>query len=299
MTAASGIRTARAEQHRVETWAKVSGRTAGSGALVSREILGERSGSCNDGTGKRDHREPGGTTHATGTARGRWSRAAAAGSAGRSPSGSPARGRTSSSTISTSRARREQTLAEVEAAGRRGVLIQADLSRTDEARRLIDRGGPAARAARHPGQQRRDREARPVRRGHGGGLRQGPGRQPQGDLLHHPGVRAAPARREAAGQDHQHQLGARGAAVPRLLDLLRQQGRHPAPDPRPGRRAGRPRHHGQRHRPGRDRHRDQPALLDDKPRVERLLKQIPLGRMGKPEDVAASPPSSPRPTPTM
>jgi glucose 1-dehydrogenase len=28
------------------------------------------------------------------------------------------------------------------------------------------------------------------------------------------------------------------------------------------------------------------ALLDDKPRVERLLKQIPLGRMGKPEDVA-------------
>jgi glucose 1-dehydrogenase len=29
------------------------------------------------------------------------------------------------------------------------------------------------------------------------------------------------------------------------------------------------------------------SLLDDKPRVERLLKQIPLGRMGKPEDVAA------------
>ena len=29
------------------------------------------------------------------------------------------------------------------------------------------------------------------------------------------------------------------------------------------------------------------ALLDDKPRVERLLKQIPLGRMGKPEDVGA------------
>ncbi len=28
------------------------------------------------------------------------------------------------------------------------------------------------------------------------------------------------------------------------------------------------------------------ALLDDRPRVERLLKQIPLGRMGKPEDVA-------------
>ena len=31
-----------------------------------------------------------------------------------------------------------QTLAEVESAGRRGVLIQADLSCTDEARRLID-----------------------------------------------------------------------------------------------------------------------------------------------------------------
>jgi glucose 1-dehydrogenase len=29
------------------------------------------------------------------------------------------------------------------------------------------------------------------------------------------------------------------------------------------------------------------SLLDDKPRVERLLKQIPLGRLGKPEDVAA------------
>ena len=29
------------------------------------------------------------------------------------------------------------------------------------------------------------------------------------------------------------------------------------------------------------------TLLDDKPRVERLLAQIPLGRMGKPEDVAA------------
>src|SRR5205823_4246023 len=29
------------------------------------------------------------------------------------------------------------------------------------------------------------------------------------------------------------------------------------------------------------------SLLDDRPKVERLLKQIPLGRMGKPEDVAA------------
>ena len=29
------------------------------------------------------------------------------------------------------------------------------------------------------------------------------------------------------------------------------------------------------------------SLLDDQPRVERLLRQIPLGRMGKPEDVAA------------
>jgi glucose 1-dehydrogenase len=29
------------------------------------------------------------------------------------------------------------------------------------------------------------------------------------------------------------------------------------------------------------------ALLDDKPRVERLLKQIRLGRIGEPEDVAA------------
>src|SRR5262249_49591705 len=39
------------------------------------------------------------------------------------------------------------------------------------------------------------------------------------------------------------------------------------------------------------------ALLDDKPRVERLLEQIPLGRIGKPDDVAAAAPFPASPDP--
>ena len=41
------------------------------------------------------------------------------------------------------------------------------------------------------------------------------------------------------------------------------------------------------------------ALLDDRPRVERLLRQIPLGGWASPRTSPPSPPSWPRPTPTM
>src|SRR5262249_6456651 len=65
ITAASGIRAARAEQHRVITWAKGSLRDGPIGLPCLREILGERPGRCNVRTGNRAHPEPGVTPDAT------------------------------------------------------------------------------------------------------------------------------------------------------------------------------------------------------------------------------------------
>src|SRR5262249_46587262 len=65
ITAASGIRAARAEEHRVKTWAKESVRDGPIGLPCLTEILGERPGSCNVRTGNRAHPEPGVTPDAT------------------------------------------------------------------------------------------------------------------------------------------------------------------------------------------------------------------------------------------
>ena len=60
--------------------------------------------------------------------------------------------------------------AEIEGAGRRGLILRADISRVDEARRLIDEAVRQIGTARYPRQQRRGREAGSVRRCLGGGL---------------------------------------------------------------------------------------------------------------------------------
>ena len=198
-------------------------------------------------------------------------------------------GRTSSSTTSTSEARRDRSLAEVEATGRRGVLIQADLSRTDEACRLIDEVfrvlGPLDILVNNAGIERRPLSWRSRRRITTRSWK----RQPQGGLLHHPGVRAAPACGRAAGQDHPDQFWyTRNCFAPALSlaraskgglqlltrDLAVELGEYKGITVN-GIALGAIATEINR------------ALLDDKPRVDRLLKQVPLGRMGKPEDVAA------------
>jgi hypothetical protein len=57
ITAATGIRAARAEQHRLETWAKGSWQGGPCGLPLLREIVEERPGCCNVRTGKRNTRK--------------------------------------------------------------------------------------------------------------------------------------------------------------------------------------------------------------------------------------------------
>ena len=288
ITAASGVRTARAEQHRVATWAKGSGRRSDRIGLTRlREILGDRPGSCNVRTGKRHPRKRRRDDPCDWPARRRLSRAAAAGSAGRSPSASPARARTSSSTTSTSRARREKRSPRSRPRGRRGVLIQADLSRTDQARRLIDQ------AIEQLG--------------------------PLDILVNNAGIEKRAPFVEVAEEDYDQVLAVnlKGAFF-----TTQQFVRHLLADKRTGKVINISSVHEEMPFPGYTTYcmskgglqlltrnvavefgaygitvngiapgaiatEINRALLDDKPRVDRLLKQIPLGRMGKPEDVAA------------
>ena len=73
---------------------------------------------------------------------------------------------------------------------------------------------------------------------HRAGLRQGSEHQPQGRVLRHPDVREEAARLGPWREGDQRQLGARGAAVPELRRLLRQQGRREDVDAEPRDRAG-------------------------------------------------------------
>src|SRR4051794_5729688 len=113
------------------------------------------------------------------------------------------------------------------------------------------------------------------------------GPEPQGRLLRHPGVRPVSHRGGPARPGRQRQLGPRGDPPPRPGGLLRRQGRGQAADPEPGGGAGPPWHHGQRRRAGAVATDANAELVRDRPRLEALLRQIPLGRLGTPEDVAA------------
>ncbi len=180
-----------------------------------------------------------------------------------------------------------QTLAEVESAGRRGVLIQADLSRTDEARRLIDeayqRLGPLDILVNNAGIEKHapfvevaeadfdkvlDVNLKGVFFTTQAFVRhllaeKRPGKIIQISSVHEelpfPGYSTYCASKgglHLLTRDLAVELGGYGITVNGIA-------------------------------PGAIATAINSALLDDKPRVERLLKQIPLGRMGKPEDVAA------------
>jgi glucose 1-dehydrogenase len=180
-----------------------------------------------------------------------------------------------------------ETLAAVEAAGRRGVLVQADISRTEDASRLIDE------AVRLLG--------------------------PLDILVNNAGIEMHAPFVEVTEADYDKVLGVnlKGAFFVTQAFV-----RHLLADKRPGRVINISSVHEEMPFPGFSTYcaskggmqlltRDlavelgqygitvngiapgaiateiNRALLDDKPRVERLLKQIPLGRMGKTDDVAA------------
>jgi glucose 1-dehydrogenase len=179
-----------------------------------------------------------------------------------------------------------ETLAAVEASRRRGVLVQADVSRVDDARRLIDD------AARQLG--------------------------PLDILVNNAGIERQAAFVEVTEADYDKVLGVdlKGAFFVTQAFV-----RHLLADRRPGRIINISSVHEELPFPGFSTYclskggmqlltRDlavelgpygitvngiapgaiateiNRTLLDERPRVERLLKQIPLGRMGKPDDVA-------------
>lgn len=180
-----------------------------------------------------------------------------------------------------------ESLAAVEATGRKGILVQADVARTDEARRLIDE------AVRRLG--------------------------PLDILVNNAGVemRAPFAEVTEADYDRVLDVNLKGAFFVTQAFV-----RHLLAEKRPGRIINISSVHEEMPFPGFSTYclskggmqlltRDlavelgpcgitvnaiapgaiateiNRALLDDRPRVERLLGQIPLGRMGKPEDVAS------------
>jgi glucose 1-dehydrogenase len=179
-----------------------------------------------------------------------------------------------------------QTLAQVEAAGRRGMLVQADISRTDDARRLIDE------AVRQLG--------------------------PLDILVNNAGIEKRAHFVEVTEEDYDKVLDVnlKGAFFVTQAFV-----RHLCAEKRPGRIINISSVHEEMPFPGFSTYclskggmqlltRDlavelgpyginvngiapgaiateiNRALLDDRHRVDSLLKQIPLGRMGKPEDVA-------------
>ena len=181
----------------------------------------------------------------------------------------------------------QETLSAVEATGRRGFLVQADISRTDDARRLIDE------AARQLG-------ALDI-------------------LVNNAGIEKRAPFVEVTEADYDQVLHVN---LKGTFFVTQSFVRHLLADRRPGRIINISSVHEEMPFPGFATYcaskggmqlltRDlavelgpygitvngiapgaiateiNRSLLDDKPRVERLLGQIPIGRMGKPEEVAA------------
>ncbi len=180
-----------------------------------------------------------------------------------------------------------QTLAQVEAHGRRGVLIQADLSQTDQTRRLIDEAfaqlGPIDVLVNNAGIEKRSPFADV--------------REEDYDLVLDVNLKGAffttqafvrqliAARRpgkvifissvheELPFPGFSTYCASKGGMQLLTRDLAVELGPHGITVNGVA--------------PGAIATEINRALLDDQPRVARLLEQIPLGRMGKPEDVAA------------
>jgi glucose 1-dehydrogenase len=180
-----------------------------------------------------------------------------------------------------------QTLAEVESAGRRGVLIQADLSRTDEARRLIDRAvqqlGPLDILVNNAGIEKRAPFVEVKEEDYDMVLRvnlKGAFFATQAFVRHlladrRPGkiIQISSVHEEIPFPGYSTYCASKGGLQLLTRDLAVELGGYGITVNGIA--------------PGAIATAINSALLDDKPRVDRLLKQIPLGRMGRPEDVAA------------
>ncbi len=286
ITAASGIRTARAEQHRVATWAKGPGRARRPRSRSPRDSR-EKARHLQrsvwkkglQGVGEdRVMRLQGKTAVVTGSGRG----------IGRAIAVRLAREGADVviNDLDVSSSARE-TLAAVEAVGRRGVLIQADVSRTDDARRLIDDAvrqlGLLDILVNNAGIEKHSPFVEVTEADYDKVLDVNlkgtffvtqafvryllaagrPGRVINISSVHEempfPGFStycASKGGMQLLTRDLAVELGQYGITVNGIA-------------------------------PGAIATEINRSLLDDEARVERLLKQIPLGRMGEPEDVAA------------
>jgi glucose 1-dehydrogenase len=180
-----------------------------------------------------------------------------------------------------------QTLAEVESAGRRGVLIQADLSCTDEARRLIEQAieqlGPLDILVNNAGIEKRAPFVEVKEEDYDMVLRvnlKGAFFATQAFVRHlladrRPGkiIQISSVHEELPFPGYSTYCASKGGLQLLTRDLAVELGGYGITVNGIA--------------PGAIATAINSALLDDKPRVDRLLKQIPLGRMGKPEDVAA------------
>ncbi len=180
-----------------------------------------------------------------------------------------------------------QTLAEVEAAGRRGILIRADLAHADEARRLVEEAvrqlGSLDILVNNAGIEKRSPFVEVSEQDYDTVLHvnlKGAFFTSQAFARHligtkRPGkiINISSVHEELPFPGYASYCASKGGLQLLTRDLAVELGPHGITVNGIA--------------PGAIATEINRSLLDDKPRVERLLKQIPLGRMGKPEDVAA------------
>ena len=180
-----------------------------------------------------------------------------------------------------------QTLAEVEAAGRRGVLIRADLAQADEARRLVEEAvrqlGALDILVNNAGIEKRSPFVEVSEQDYDQVLHvnlKGAFFTSQAFVRHligakRPGkiINISSVHEELPFPGYASYCASKGGLQLLTRDLAVELGPHGITVNGIA--------------PGAIVTEINRSLLDDKPRVERLLKQIPLGRMGKPDDVAA------------
>jgi hypothetical protein len=90
----------------------------------------------------------------------------------------------------------------------------------------------------------------------------------------------------APWKNNQHQLGTRRTSVSAFCLVLREQRRNQNADARAGHRTGPEQDHHQLNCARSDRSPINAKLLNDPAKLKELLENIPLGRLGKSEDVA-------------